>query len=70
MKSRVVQRYDLETFEVPVGEKYRLVCCDCSLVHDVVFLIEDGKLFMTAVQNHRSTAQKRRVPKDKNVGTS
>jgi hypothetical protein len=65
MKSKITQRYDYETFEIPIGEKYRLICCDCSLVHDVVFLIEDGKLFMTAVQNHRSTSQKRRALKEK-----
>ena len=66
MKSKITQRYDYEPFEVPIGEKYRLVCCDCSLVHDVVFLIEDGKLFMTAVQNRKSTSQKRRALKEKN----
>jgi hypothetical protein len=67
MRSHIVQRHDLETFEVPIGEKYRLVCCDFSLVHDVVFLIEDGKLFMSAVRNNKSTAQKRRVIKEKNT---
>ncbi len=61
MRSSVKQRYDYETFEVPVGEKYRLICCDCKLVHDVVFLIEDNKLFMTAVQNHKSTSQRRKI---------
>ena len=67
MKSKITQRYDYESFEIPIGEKYRLVCCDCSLVHDVVFLIEDGKLFMTAVQNRKSTAQKRRKLKENNT---
>ncbi len=60
MKSNVKQRYDYETFEVPLNEKYRIVCCDCSLVHDVVFIVDDGKLFMTAVQNRKSTSQIRR----------
>jgi len=64
MRSKIKQRYDLEAFEVPLGEKYRLVCCDCSLVHDVVFLIEDGKLYMTAVQNRKSTSQIRRHKKE------
>ena len=60
MKARYVQRHDGEGFEIPVGEIYRLACCDCGLVHDVVFVIEDGKLAMATRRNNRSTAQRRR----------
>lgn len=60
MKARYVQRQDGEGFEVPVGEIYRLACCDCGLVHDVVFALEDGKLAMATRRNNRATAQRRR----------
>lgn len=61
MRARYKQRQDGEGFDVPVGEIYRLACCDCGLVHDVVFMIEDGKLEMAAKRNNRATAQRRRV---------
>lgn len=46
----VVVRKDYETFEIPIGEKYMLKCCDCGLEHYVVWLLEEGKLYMTAVR--------------------
>lgn len=61
MKAKYTQRKDGECFEVPVGEKYRISCCDCGLVHDVVFLLDDEhKLHMATQRNNRATAQKRR----------
>ncbi len=45
---------------MPVGEIYRLACCDCGLIHDVVFVIEEGKLAMAAKRNNRATAQRRK----------
>lgn len=65
MKSKITQRFDYESFEIPLNEKYRIFCCDCGLVHDVVWIIEDGKLFMTTVRNNKSTAQRRRQLKAK-----
>lgn len=58
--SRYIQRHDGEGFEVPIGKIYRLACCDCNLVHDVVFVVEDGKLGMATKRNNRATAQRRR----------
>ena len=55
MRNGIKQRYDYETFNVPVGKVYRLVCCDCNLTHDVVFLVEKNKLYMTAVKNKKMT---------------
>lgn len=54
------QRKDGEGFEIPIGAVYRLACCDCGLVHDVIFAYEDGKLAMAAKRNNRATGQKRR----------
>jgi len=34
--TRYVQRYDEEGFVVPLDELYRLACCDCGLVHDMM----------------------------------
>ena len=56
------QRKDGEGFEVPSGEIYRIACCDCGLVHDFVFVSEDGKpIGIAAQRNNRATAQRRRL---------
>jgi hypothetical protein len=43
MKARYTQRVDGEAFTVPSGELCRIACCDCGLVHDMVFVSEDSK---------------------------
>ena len=58
--TKYINREDGEGFEVPLGEIYKLVCCDCGLVHDVVFVVEDGKLGMASKRNNRATGQRRR----------
>jgi hypothetical protein len=61
LRSRYKQRKDGEGFAVPNGEVYRLACCDCGLVHDFVFVSEDGKpIGVAARRNNRATAQRRR----------
>jgi hypothetical protein len=58
--ARYTKRTDGEGFTVPLGQVYRIACCDCGLVHDVVWVYEGGKLGMAARRNNRATAQKRR----------
>ncbi len=65
MKARYRQRVDGEGFVVPLGEVYRLACCDCGLVHDVVWVYQKGELGMATRRNNRATAQKRRWRKAK-----
>jgi hypothetical protein len=60
MRAKYKQRVDGEGFEVPVGEVFRLQCCDCSLVHDVVVVTDGSKIGMAAKRNNRSTAQLRK----------
>jgi hypothetical protein len=68
MKAKYKQRKDGECFEIPVGVKYRIACCDCGLVHDVVFLIDDKcKLYMAAKRNNKSTAMRRKNIKTKDI---
>jgi hypothetical protein len=57
---RYTQRKDGEGFEVPLNEIYRIACCDCGLVHDVVFAFDEGKLAMATSRNNRATGQRRR----------
>jgi hypothetical protein len=55
------QRKDGEGFTVPSGKIYRLACCECGLVHDFVFISQDGKpIGVAAKRNPRATAQRRR----------
>ena len=59
--AKYIQRYDEEGFTVPCNEIYRIACCDCGLVHDFVFVSEDGKRIGIATRrNNRATGQRRR----------
>jgi hypothetical protein len=62
---KYTQRADNEGFAVPSGEKYRIACCDCGLVHDFVFIAQDGKeIGIAARRNDQATASRRRgLPK-------
>ena len=58
---RYVQRYDGEPFSVASGETHRISCCDCGLVHDMLFVSTDGEpISVTANRNNRATAQRRK----------
>lgn len=60
--ARYKSRKDGEGFAVPSGDVYRLSCCDCGLVHDMVFVSDDGKpIGIAARRNNRATAQRRRT---------
>jgi hypothetical protein len=60
------QRHDGEGFAVPSGKIHRIACCDCGLVHDFVFISEEGGFIGIAAQrNNRATAQRRRNMKGK-----
>jgi len=41
------------------GQVFKLACCDCGLVHQVV--IEEGKVGIAAKRDNRATGQRRRV---------
>ena len=59
--TRYTKRTDGEGFTVPCGEVYRIACCDCGLVHDFVFVSEDGRpIGVAARRNGRATGQRRR----------
>lgn len=47
----------------PVPNGYKMACCDCGLVHDMDFRIEDGRVQFRAKRNVRSTAAVRREKK-------
>lgn len=69
MRVKYVQRKDGEGFEVPSGEVYLLACCDCGLVHDFVFVSEDGKpIGVAARRNVRETRKRRRKLKAQRKG--
>ncbi|MCK5609987.1 hypothetical protein KAR91_49395 [Candidatus Pacearchaeota archaeon] len=60
MGTKYIQRVDGEGWEVKPGEIFRLACCDCGLVHDVIIVEEDGEIGMAAKRNNRATGQRRR----------
>jgi hypothetical protein len=68
--TRYVKRLDEEGWSVPSGELYRIGCCDCGLVHDFIFVSNDGEpIGIAARRNNRATAQKRRgIAKFKRMG--
>ena len=62
--SKYVQRQDNEGFEIPNGEPYKLACCDCGLVHQIVILaprLKKGAIIgFAARRDNRATAARRR----------
>lgn len=59
MRATYKQRRDGEGFTIKRGELFRLACCDCGLVHDMV-LTGRGHIGVAAKRNNRATAQRRR----------
>ena len=53
---------DNNTFEVKSHDKFRLACCDCGLVHDMVIATRTkGQVIGVAVErNNRATSARRR----------
>ena len=58
--SRYVQRKDGEGWTVTPGEVFKLACCSCGLVHQVVIVVEDGVVGIAAKRDNRATGQRRR----------
>jgi hypothetical protein len=44
----------------PKYKKFKMICCDCSLVHDVDFRVKNGKIQIKITRNNISTALARR----------
>lgn len=60
-RAKYTQRYDNEGWSVPSGDLYRIACCDCGLVHDFVFISNDGEpIGIAARRNNLATAQRRK----------
>lgn len=59
-KPRYTQRIDGEAFTVPAEQITLLACCDCGLVHRVVYATGDGVVGIAAERDNRRTAQRRR----------
>jgi hypothetical protein len=49
----------------PIKRGYRVSCCDCGLVHQIVFRIRDGRIQFKAVRDEVMTASNRRSVKMK-----
>ena len=59
--AKYTQRLDGEYWFITREEIFRIACCDCGLVHDIIVVEEeDGKLTMAARRNNRATGQRRR----------
>lgn len=59
---KYVQRFDEEGFEVKSKVRQRWACCDCNLVHDIVFVSgrKGTPIGVAARRNERATAARRR----------
>jgi len=65
-KIKFTQRYDGEGFTQPTKAIVHWACCDCGLVHDIVFAAGNKRKIAVAVRrNKRATANKRRSNKIK-----
>ena len=44
----------------PVRRGYKMMCCDCGLVHTLNFRIREGRIQLQAFRDNRATANARR----------
>lgn len=44
----------------PIHKKFKMICCDCGLVHDAYFRINKGQIQFRVRRNNHSTANTRR----------
>lgn len=45
----------------PVHKKFKMICCDCGLVHDVDFRLYNRKIQIKVIRNNCSTSNVRRA---------
>jgi len=67
IKTKYTQRHDNEGFTIPNKTIYKLACCDCGLVHQIVIaapgLKKGAKIGFAAKRDNRATANRRRAKK-------
>jgi len=65
--TRIVTEFELEDgwsrWVQPIEQGYKMACCDCGLVHQMDFRIEDDRVQFRARRDARSTGQVRRWKK-------
>ena len=69
MKAKYTQRLDGEGFTIPNKFIYKLACCDCGLVHQIVIAAPGVKagapIGFAAKRDNRATAARRKSIKKK-----
>ena len=51
-----------DSFEIEPNSTMNLACCDCNLVHKLIFkILDNGNISMTLKRNSRETAKKRKA---------
>ena len=60
MQTNYTQRKDLEGWEEKSEKLTRWACCDCGLVHDIVFVSQDGKPIGVSAKRNDEETKKRR----------
>ena len=58
--SRYTPRKDCEGWSVESGEVFKLACCDCGLVHQMVLVSDGERIGIAARRDNRATAARRR----------
>lgn len=51
---------DGEGAEFRSGERFKLACCDCGLVHQIVIVARGGKVGLAMKRDNRATGAMRR----------
>lgn len=67
MRMRYKQMQDEEGFVVKSKQLMRWACCDCGLIHDIVFVAgrKGSDIGVAARRNKRATGQRRRKNQNK-----
>jgi hypothetical protein len=48
-------------WQTPIRNGYKMICCDCGLVHDTDFRVKDKHIQFRVRRNNHSTANVRRA---------
>lgn len=66
-RTKYIQRQDGEGFEIPNRTVYKIACCDCGLVHQIVIAVpglKKGKpVGFASKRDNRATSAFRRAKK-------
>lgn len=57
---KYAQIKDGDCISIPFNTRHRMCCCDCGLIHDIVYDVKRKSILLFPIRNKRATAAKRK----------